>query len=784
MVGASRVRGAGDEDALASALAEIAALRAENERLRGLLGLTEERASDPPPAWEPTLFAPPVSERLFVDRRSSPADKIALFRTLFAGRDDVFALRWQNDRTGKSGWSPAVVGGWANSKRPDRSYEPLTDAVVERHLAGEVAAGLYPLLRDDRCRLLACDFDGGSWALDALAYLDACRNVGLPAVLERSRSGDGGHVWIFFSGPVAAADARKIGAAMLRRAMTSRAEIDLASYDRLFPSQDVMPKGSFGNLIALPLQGDCRKRGTTVFLDPSTLDPCEDQWAFLSSVPLASPQALRAIAESVRPLPVGSEAVEWERQRDAQPAPPVVHATLSGMLSIGRIGLPAWLLAQLKHLASLHNPKFYENERLRLSNHATPRLIRCYVEELDALHLPRGLLDPARQVIESVGSELALDDRRNDPPELGVQPTINLTTVQQTAVDALVAHDHAVLVAPTGSGKTVIACALIAAHWVPTLILVDRTPLVEQWKSRLMEHLGLGRRQIGRVASTAKASGLVDIATLQAVARRENAAALFDGYGMVIVDECHHLPARSFELAVREARCRRWVGLTATPYRRDGLEAIITMQCGPVRHEIALADTAAANLTRRLHVHETVCAAGTGEIAAIQDVFRALVTDETRTRQIAGDVAAAVGAGRNVLVLTQWTEHLDALAALLEQDGLAPLVLKGGLGKKARATVIEQLNTDSAPSGQLLLATGSYLGEGFDSPSLDTLFLAFPLAFRGRVVQYIGRILRTTDTKTDVEVHDYLDPGPVFRKMHSKRLATYATLGFSADRKR
>ena len=569
--------------------------------------------------------------------------------------------------------------------------------MIGRHLAGEIAVGLYPLLRNDRCRLLVCDFDGGSWALDALAYLDACRAAGLPAVLERSRSGDGGHVWIFFSGPVVAADARKVGAAMLRRAMASRAEIDLASYDRLFPSQDVMPKGSFGNLIALPLQGECRRRGATVFLDPSTLDPYDDQWAFLSSLPLASPEALRAIAESVRPLPVGGDAVEWERQRDAQPAPAVVHAILAGMVSIERIGLPAWLLAQLKHLASLHNPKFYENERLRLSNHATPRLIRCYVEELDALHLPRGLLDAAREVIASAGSDLVLDDQRNAPAELEVSSAIALTPVQQAAVDALAAHDHAVLVAPTGSGKTVIACALIAAHRVPTLILVDRMPLVEQWKSRLMDHLGLGRRQVGRVAATAKASGIVDIATLQALARRPAATALFDGYGLVIVDECHHLPARSFELAVRDARCRRWIGLTATPYRRDGLEAIITMQCGPVRHEIALADTAAANLARRLLVHETRCTAGAGEITAIQDVFRALVTDEARTRQIADDIAAAVREGRNVLVLTQWTEHLDALAALLEQDGLAPLVLKGGLGKKARAAVIEQLNADDAP---------------------------------------------------------------------------------------
>ena len=769
---------------LAAALAEIESLRAENERLRGLLGLNGDREAAPPVAWEPTLFVPAVPARQVVDRRSSPADKIGLFRSLFAGRDDVHAVRWENDRTQKSGWSPAVVGGWVNAKRPDREYEPFTDAVIERHLAGDVSAGLYPLLRNDHCRLLACDFDGGSWALDALAYLDACRQSGLPAVLERSRSGDGGHVWVFFSGAVPAADARKVGAAMLRRAMASRVEIDLSSYDRLFPSQDVMPKGSFGNLIALPLQGGCRKRGTTVFLDPSTLEPYEDQWAFLSAVPLASPEALTAIADSVRPLAVGTAAVDWEQARDQHPAPPVVHATLAGMLSIERIGLPAWLIAQLKHLASLHNPKFYENERLRLSNHATPRLIRCYVEELDRLGLPRGLLDAAGRVIESAGSSFELDDQRNDPAMIEVSPTITLSPHQQVAVDSLVGHDHAVLVAPTGAGKTVMACAVIAAHLVPTLILVDRTPLVEQWKSRLMEHLGLGRRQIGRVASTAKQSGIIDIATLQAVARRPDASAVFDGYGLVIVDECHHLPARSFEIAVRDARCRRWLGLTATPYRRDGLEAIITMQCGPVRHEIALADTAAAALTRRLFVHDTQSTAGTGEIGAIQDVFRALVEDQVRTRQIAADVTAAVREGRNVLVLTQWTDHLDALAAEVSQRGMEPLVLRGGLGKKARAAVIDQLNADPAPTGQLLLATGSYLGEGFDSPSLDTLFLAFPLAFKGQVVQYIGRILRTNDIKTDVEVHDYVDPGPVFRKMHSKRLATYATLGFDTPARR
>ena len=349
----------------------------------------------------------------------------------------MFALRWQNDRTGKSGWSPAVVGGWVNSKRPDRGYEPLTDAVIERHLAGEIAAGLYPLLRDDRCRLLACDFDGGSWALDALAYLDACRAAGLPAVLERSRSGDGGHVWVFFSGPVAAADARKVGAAMLRRAMTSRAEIDLASYDRLFPSQDVMPKGSFGNLIALPLQGDCRRRGTTVFLDPTTLDPYDDQWAFLSSLPLASPEALRTIAESVRPLPVGSDAVEWERQRDAQPAPTIVHATLAGMLSIERIGLPRMAARPAEAPGLAAQPEVL---RERTATTVEPR-----DPEADPL-LRRGTRRTASATWAARrgsggdrirGKQLELDDQRNQPAAIEVASTITLTPVQQAAVDAL-----------------------------------------------------------------------------------------------------------------------------------------------------------------------------------------------------------------------------------------------------------------------------------------------------------------------------------------------------------
>jgi superfamily II DNA or RNA helicase len=772
---------------LGAALIEIDRLRSEVQRLQALLGIDAERVESSAPAWEPTLFVAPIdaSPLPLVDRRSSPGDKIALYRSLFAGRDDVYALRWHNDRTHKSGWSPAVVGGWANAKKPDRHYEPLTDTVIEAHLAANttVTAGLYPLLRNDHCRLLVCDFDGGTWALDALAYLDACRDGGLPAVLERSRSGDGAHVWIFFSGLVTAANARKVGAAMLRRAMAARSEIDLSSYDRLFPSQDTMPKGSFGNLIALPLEGTCRKNATTVFLNPATLEPYDDQWAFLSSVQRVSPAAMNALADAARPLAVGAHIETYDEQRTRHRAPPVIRGAIAGMLAIERIGLPPWLIAKLKHLAAMHNPKFYENERLRLSNHATPRLIRCYIEELDVLRLPRGLTDAATAIINDAGSTFELDDQRTSATPIDFNLSTALFPVQQQAVDVLNRHEHAVLVAPTGAGKTVIACAVIAEQRVPTLILVDRVALVDQWRHQLTTHLGLTRKQIGRLASTTTPSGVVDIATLQAVARRGDMATQLAGYGMVIVDECHHLPARSFEIAVREAPTRRWLGLTATPYRSDGLEAIITMQCGPVRHEIALADTASAALARRLITHDTTSTAGTTDTTMIQDMFRALVDDEQRTQQIVGDITNAVQRGRNVLVLTQWTEHLDTITVMLTDAGHTPLVLKGGVGKKARTVILQQLDKPDA-RGQLLVATGSYLGEGFDCATLDTLFLAFPLAFKGRVVQYIGRILRTTPAKTDIEVHDYLDPGPIFRSMHTKRIASYKTLGFDPPPKR
>ena len=418
-------------------------------------------------------------------------------RRLFRGRDDLYALRWESARTGKTGYAPATAEGW--TRHGPKTYLPMSNEAIERHLRGRESIGVYPLLEDDTCWFLACDLDGTTWRLDALALLEACDEYGVPAALERSRSGAGGHVWVFFAAPVAASAARQLGALLLRAAMSRRGELDLASYDRLFPNQDFLPAKGFGNLIALPLQGRCRVAGTSVFLDPVRLEPWPDQWAFLNSLEQLAPEQLGRLLSEHEEIAVGAAALSPQRTLLRQERLPTeIRCTIGADLAIARADLPPSLLAELKHLASLHNPLFYERQRLRLSTHQTPRLIRCYEEDLTDLHLPRGLFPQLEDAVASAGSRLVTHDRRPTHTRLPLAFRGELTPLQANAAVAMLTHDDGVLVAPPGTGKTVIACALIAERKLPTLVLAHSKPLLEQWRAQLQALLGLSSKRSAR----------------------------------------------------------------------------------------------------------------------------------------------------------------------------------------------------------------------------------------------------------------------------------------------
>ena len=528
----------------------------------------------------PVLSVPTVQP--LADIPTTAEGKIQLFRQLFRGRDDVYPKLWVSTKTGRKGYSPACSNEWVRGlcEKPrvkcsdcqNQAFLSLNDQTVLDHLQGRHTIGIYPLLKDETCWFLAADFDKESWAEDVAAFVDTCRNLGIPAAVERSRSGNGAHVWFFFGTPAPAVSARRLGCYLITETMSRRHQLAMNSYDRLFPNQDTLPRGGFGNLIALPLQYEPRQAGNSVFLDEN-FQPYPDQWSFLASLSRIPPSTIESIANEasrqgkiigVRYAFTSEEEkgdAPWERRPSERPErvpiaesiPTEVQAVLAQRLFVDKTDLPSALINQIKRLAAFQNPEFYKKQNMRLSTALTPRVISCAEELSRHIALPRGCRDELEDLLQQYGSTLAIDDHRNPGELLDVRFNGKLTAIQQQAVSTLCKQDIGVFVAPPGTGKTVVGAWLTVERQCNTLILVHRQPLLDQWITQLALFLGLKPRDIGQIGGGKhKPNGQLDIAMIQSLVRKDNVDDLVANYGQVIVDECHHLPAVSFERVLAE----------------------------------------------------------------------------------------------------------------------------------------------------------------------------------------------------------------------------------------
>ncbi len=748
----------------------LAVLQAENERLIALLeaiGIEWRLAPEP-------ATSPPQTE----SSRLSTEAKVALFRRRFRGRTDVYPVRWESKTTGKSGYVPACANEWRAGvcEKPrikcgdcrNRSLIPLSDAAIYAHLAGDHTIGVYPLLEDDSCYFLAIDFDEAEWREDVRAFADSCTDLGVPVAIETSRSGNGAHAWIFFGNRVSARDARRLGTAIISHTCARVRQLQLSSYDRLFPNQDTMPKGGFGNLIALPLQKRPRENGFTVFVD-SDLRPHPDQWEFLASIQPMSPHDIEPTivraAGGVHPLDVTfiddeDLATPWKRDTRS-PAkipgatPKSLTVTLANLVYFEKAELSQPLANRLIRLAAFQNPEFYRAQAMRLSVWDKPRVIGCAENYPRHIALPRGCLDAAQDLLRENAIRCDLSDERNAGEPIDARFVGTLRIDQEAA-----------------------AAAMIARRGVNTLVLVHRTELLKQWQERLQTFLGVGGGVVGTIGGgKAKPTGKIDIAVMQSLSRQGEVSALVENYGHVIVDECHHVGAVSFDAILKRSKAKYVLGLTATPIRRDGQQPIIFMQCGPIRHTAARPDEAPHDL----QVLPRSCFARIDlpPESGIQDVFRHLASDRSRTAAIAAEVRKAFDQGRKVLVLTERTEHIDAMRAALGAEAPLPFVLHGRMSRKERATLIAELDALPPDAPRILLATGKLVGEGFDHPPLDTLVLAMPISWKGTLQQYAGRLHREHAGKTDVRIIDFVDTGhPALMRMWDKRQRGYRAMGY------
>ena len=750
-------------------------------------------------------------------------ERIRLFQSLFKGREDVFARRWFSKTTGKSGYQPVCINEWkqgiCDKKKyrcaicPNRNFAPLTTQDMYRHLEGKDeyccdVVGLYAIMQDNNCAFLCADFDDKNckygYKEDVLAYVGVCREWLIPYAIERSRSGNGAHVWIFFEAPLPASKARRLGNAILTEAMTRNGQMSFNSYDRFFPNQDYLPEGGFGNLVALPLQGQARRKENSVFVDNDFL-VYKDQWAFLYNLKkiqeFTIDQLLRLhYQEELGKLSMSSESKPWVTPLPQNITQEDFHAKVE-IIKADKLYIPlkavsAKVLNHLKRIAAFKNPEFYSKQALRLSTYAIPRIISCFDITNEYLAMPRGCEDATRSFLNDNAVTYTITDKTNHGNKISVSFQGEEREEQLEAINALLPYTNGILHATTAFGKTVTAVAIIARKKVNTLILVHSKALLKQWHDRLTEFLNIeypqheeknkrGRRKVFSPIGCFDSSGntlhgIIDIALIQSCLDEDGVKPFVQDYGMVIVDECHHVSSITFEQVLRSIKAHTIYGLTATPIRKDGHQPIIFMQCGPIRFSTDVKSQIAKQSFDRFLIPRFISYNSILEDRlSIATLYKYLSEDEIRNNLIVEDICKAVNTGRTPIILTNRTAHVSVLAEKLKATIKNVISLTGAGTTKEKRETMQRLQTIPDSEQLVIVATGKYVGEGFDYPRLDTLFLALPISWKGLLTQYAGRLHREYEGKKDVRIYDYIDiHEPICDSMYRKRLKGYAAIGY------
>lgn len=701
---------------------------------------------------------------------------INLFKSLFRGREDVYAVRWEKD--GRGGYMPAYKVDWSDYNQhkakggsfasyDKKEYLPFNDEAIKEHLSGKSTVGIYPLLSDNTSFFIAADFDEANWMESILKLYSVCQEIGLPAVIERSRSGNGGHLWLFFEENIPAFMSRKIMFELLLQAeIVSKFEKE-PSFDRLFPNQDTLSGKGIGNLIALPLQGVSLTNRNSCFLNPETFEPVVDQWSFLQSVQRIPKQKIETLH-----LQLSGKTKEVFSSRYIPESKFELEVLINSEIYLKRVQLTQKLIEYLRDNLNFLNSDYFVKKHLGKTAYNVEKYFKLIEETPEGIIIPRGFASSLIHFCNAENIPVKVIDERCKHEEIEINSKIDLLPHQEEVLDRTLVKDFGVIVSPPGSGKTIIGLELIAQKKQPTLILVHRKQLFDQWIDRIQNFLSIPKKQIGQIGNQKDKIGKeITVAMIQSLTRRD-LSEFRNQFGMIIVDECHHIPAKSFREVIFQLNCFYLYGLTATPKRKNNDEKLIYVYIGNIIYEMTQKEFMESQNTKaEINIRETeLFVPYDYKIDDYETVSQILIFDTNRNNLILKDIEENISRFKSVLILTERKSHVNVLNLYLKEK-YETIAISGDDSERSRKSKLEQIEQGHF---QIIISTGQYFGEGIDISALECLFIVYPFAFEGKLVQYIGRVQRSGKPPV---IFDYRDSKiDYFEKMFKQRNRYYNKL--------